>query len=241
MTLRGVLQGVLRPAAERVLPDRIATSRPRHRTILNAMMPRGSVAGSWRGVTPRNGWRIARTWLRPHLAAFSRLTTSNSRELPAWPAAHDALDTRNMTIKRLDHVSVVVDDLVAAIAFFTALGMTIEGKAKVEGPWVDRINRLEGVQVDIVMMRTPDGHGRLELTKFHNPALVAIDPAIGPPNAPGLRSVMFTVDSVDDTVARLRAIGAELVGEVAQYEDAYRLCYMRGPAGIIVALAEELS
>src|SRR5256714_6418536 len=101
--------------------------------------------------------------------------------------------------------------------------------------------RLESVQVDIVMMRTPDGHGKLELTKFRNPRLVEIEPAIAPPNALGLRSVMFTVESVDDTVARLRANGAELVGEVAQYEDKYRLCYMRGPAGIIVALAESSS
>jgi catechol 2,3-dioxygenase-like lactoylglutathione lyase family enzyme len=105
---------------------------------------------------------------------------------------------------------------------------------------VDRINALEGVRVDIVMMRTPDGHGRLELTKFRNPKLVQIEPAIAPPNALGLRSVMFNVESVDDTVARLRAHGAELVGEVVQYKDKYRLCYMRGPAGIIVALAEEL-
>jgi catechol 2,3-dioxygenase-like lactoylglutathione lyase family enzyme len=145
-----------------------------------------------------------------------------------------------MTIKRMDHVSVVVDELPAAIAFFTTLGMTVEGQAPIEGPWVDRINRLEGVQVDIVMMRTPDGHGRLELTKFRNPALVAIEPAIAPPNALGLRSVMFTVENVDETVARLRADGAELVGEVAQYENLYRLCYVRGPAGIIVSLAEEL-
>src|SRR5215216_6736703 len=148
--------------------------------------------------------------------------------------------TRDMTIKRLDHVSVVVVDLAAAIAFFTALGMTKEGEAAVEGPWVDRVNGLESVQVDIVMMRTPDGHGRLELTQFRNPKLVEIEPAIAPPNTPGLRSVMFTVESVDDTVARLRSHGAELVGEVAQYEDRYRLCYMRGHAGIIVALAEEL-
>jgi len=145
-----------------------------------------------------------------------------------------------MTIKRLDHVSVVVDDLPAAIAFFTALGMTREGEATVEGPWVDRINALDGVQVDIVMMRTPDGHGRLELTKFRNPKLIEIEPAIAPPNAPGLRSVMFAVESVDDAVARLRAEGGELIGEVVQYKDKYRLCYMRGPAGIIVALAEEL-
>jgi len=145
-----------------------------------------------------------------------------------------------MTIKRMDHVSVVVDDLLAAIAFFTALGMAREGEAAIEGDWVDRVNRIEGVRVDIVMMRTPDGHGRLELTMFRNPKLIEIEPAIAPPNTPGLRSVMFTVESVDDTVARLRAHGAELVGEVAQYEDKYRLCYMRGPAGIIVALAEEL-
>jgi catechol 2,3-dioxygenase-like lactoylglutathione lyase family enzyme len=145
-----------------------------------------------------------------------------------------------MTIKRMDHVSVVVEDLPSAIAFFTALGMTREGEAAVGGPWVDRVNRLEGVRVDIVMMRTPDGHGRLELTKFRNPKLVEIEPAIAPPNTLGLRSVMFTVESVDDTVARMRAHGAELVGEVARYEDLYRLCYMRGPAGIIVALAEEL-
>ncbi len=145
-----------------------------------------------------------------------------------------------MTIKRLDHVSVVVDDLAAAVAFFTALGMTVEAEAPIEGPWVDRINGIEGVQVDIVMMLTPDGHGRLELTKFRNPKLVEIKPAIAPPNALGLRSVMFAVESVDDTVARLRASGGELIGEVVQYEDKYRLCYMRGPAGIIVSLAEEL-
>src|SRR3989440_4630976 len=145
-----------------------------------------------------------------------------------------------MTIKRLDHVSVVVEDLEGAVGFVRALGMMVEGSAQVEGEWVDRINGLENVQVDIVMMRTPDGHGRLELTKFRNPKLVEIEPAIAPPNTLGLRSVMFTVESLDDTVARLREGGAELIGEVAQYEDMYRLCYMRGPAGIIVALAEEL-
>nr|AIA13105.1 Glyoxalase-like domain protein [uncultured bacterium] len=145
-----------------------------------------------------------------------------------------------MTIKRLDHSSVVVDDLAAAVAFFTTLGMALEGEASVEGPWVDRVNGIENVQVDIVMMRTPDGQGRLELTKFRNPQLVPIEPAIAPPNTLGLRSIMFTVENVDDTVARLREGGAELIGEVVQYEDQYRLCYMRGPAGIIVALAEEL-
>ena len=146
-----------------------------------------------------------------------------------------------MTIKRLDHISVVVDDLAAATDFFTALGMTVAGKAPVEGPWVDRVNALDNVQVDIVMMRTPDGHGQLELTKFRNPKLVKLEPAIAPPNALGLRSVMFTVENIDDTVARLRTNGGQLIGDVVQYEDKYRLCYMRGPAGIIVSLAEELA
>lgn len=145
-----------------------------------------------------------------------------------------------MAIKRLDHISVVVDDLAAAVDFFTTLGMMHEGEMPVEGPWVDRITGLERVQVDIVMMRTPDGHGRLELTKFRNPGLVKVEPAVAPPNTLGLRSVMFTVESVDDTVARLLANGAKLIGEVVPYENEYRLCYMRGPAGIIVALAEEL-
>jgi len=140
----------------------------------------------------------------------------------------------------MDHVSVVVDDLPAAIAFFTILGMALEGEMPVEGPWVDHICGLEGVQVDIAMMRTPDGHGRVELTKFRHPDMVGAEPAIAPPNTLGLRQIMFAVDDLDDTVARLRTHGSGLVGEVVQYEDKYRLCYMRGPEGIIVALAEEL-
>jgi len=146
-----------------------------------------------------------------------------------------------MTIKRMDHVSIIVDDLAAAIDFFTTLGMTVEGGMPVEGPWVDRLNGLEGVQVDITMMRTPDGHGRVELTQFRHPALVDAEPANAPPNTLGLRQIMFEVEDLDDTVARLRAHGAALVGEVVQYEDKYRLCYLRGPAGVIVALAEALS
>ncbi len=145
-----------------------------------------------------------------------------------------------MTIQRMDHVSVVVDDLEAATAFFVALGMELEGEAPIEGRWVDRVNALDGVRVDIVMMRTPDGHGRLELTKFHSPEAVSAEPANALGNTLGLRSVMFAVDDVDATLARLRAHGAELVGEVVQYEDSHRLCYVRGPAGIIVALAEQL-
>ena len=145
-----------------------------------------------------------------------------------------------MTIQRMDHVSVVVDDLEAAKAFFTELGMELEGEAPIEGPWADRINALEGVRVDIAMMRTVDGHGRLELTKFHHPAVISPEPENALGNTLGLRSVMFVVDDIDGAVAGLRAHGGELVGEVEQYEDLYRLCYLRGPAGIIVALAEEL-
>lgn len=146
-----------------------------------------------------------------------------------------------MTIQRMDHVSVVVDDLEAAIAFFVELGMELEGKARIEGRWVDRVNALNGVQADIAMMRTPDGHGRLELTKFHSPTAVSAEPENALGNTLGLRSIMFAVDDIDATVAGLRAHGAALVGEVAQYQDSYRLCYVRGPAGIIVALAEQLS
>jgi len=145
-----------------------------------------------------------------------------------------------MTIQRMDHVSVVVEDLPAAIAFFVELGMELEGEAPIEGPWVDRVNALDGVRVDIAMMRTPDGHGRLELTKFHAPTATNTGPENAPPNTLGLRSIMFAVDDIDAVVAGLRARGAELVGEVVQYEDSYRLCYVRGPEGIIVALAEQL-
>ena len=145
-----------------------------------------------------------------------------------------------MTIKRLDHVSVVVDDLEAAKAFFAELGMELEGEAPIEGPSVDRVNALEGVRVDIAMMRTPDGHSKLELTKYHSPAAVGARPQNPPPNTLGLHRVMFAVDDIEDAVARLRAHGADLVGELVRYEDSYRLCYVRGPAGIIVALAEPL-
>ena len=146
-----------------------------------------------------------------------------------------------MTITRMDHVSVVVDDLPAAIAFFTTLGLSLAGEQAVGGPWVDRLCGLEGVQADIAMMRAPDGHGQIELTKYRSPELVVAEPAIATPNVLGLRQIMFAVEDLDDIVDRLRAHGAELIGEVVQYEDLYRLCYLRGPAGIIVALAEELS
>jgi catechol 2,3-dioxygenase-like lactoylglutathione lyase family enzyme len=146
-----------------------------------------------------------------------------------------------MTIQRMDNVLIVVDDLEAAIAFFVELGMELEGKALVEGDWVDRTVGLDGVRADIVMMRTPDGHGRVELTKFHTPSAISSEPQNAPANTLGIRRIMFAVDDIDDVVARLRAHGAELLGEVAQYEDSYRLCFVRGPEGIIVGVAEQLS
>jgi len=146
-----------------------------------------------------------------------------------------------MTIQQMHHVSVVVDDLQAAIAFFIELGMELEGEAPIEGPLVDRLNSLERVRVDIAMMRTPDGHGRLELTKFHTPKAISAEPENPPANTLGLRSIMFAVDDIQATVAGLRARGAQVVGELVQYDNQYRLCYVRGPAGIIVAFAEQLS
>ncbi|PDP89589.1 glyoxalase [Glycomyces fuscus] len=140
----------------------------------------------------------------------------------------------------MDHVGVVVDDLEAAVAFFVELGMEVEGEAPVEGAWVDRVTGLDDVRVDIAMMRTPDGHGRLELTRFRTPAAVSAEPANAPANTLGLRSVMFAVEDVEDVIARLRDHGAELVGELARYEDSYRLCYLRGPGGVIVSLAEQI-
>ena len=145
-----------------------------------------------------------------------------------------------MTIQRMDNVAIVVDDLDAAVAFFTELGMEQEARAQIEGPWADRTVGLDGIRSEIAMMRVPDGHGRLELTKYHSPAAIGATPQSPPPNTLGLHRVMFAVDDIDDVVARLRTHGAELLGEVARYEDVYRLCYLRGPEGIIVALAEQL-
>jgi catechol 2,3-dioxygenase-like lactoylglutathione lyase family enzyme len=147
----------------------------------------------------------------------------------------------DMTLRRMDNVSIVVDDLPAAIAFFVELGMELEGEAPVEGPSVDRLLGLQGVQTDIAMMRTPDGHSRVELTRYRRPAALSAQPKNAPANTLGIRRIMFAVEDIDDVVARLRAHGAELVGEVTKYEDLYRLCYLRGPEGILIALAEELS
>ena len=143
-----------------------------------------------------------------------------------------------MTIHRMDNVAIVVDDLDAALEFFTELGMELEGKSQIEGLWAEHTVGLDGVRSDIAMMRTPDGHGRLELTKYHSPSVRDADPR-APANTLGGHRIMFAVDDMDDVLARLRPHGAELVGELVQYENSYRLCYLRGPAGIVIALAEQ--
>jgi len=145
-----------------------------------------------------------------------------------------------MTLQRMDNVLIVVEDMEAAKAFFTELGMELEGETTVEGEWVGRVIGLGDVRADIAMMRPPDGHGGVELTRFHRPEAVRAEPEDAPANALGIRRIMFTVDDIDDVVARLRRHGAELLDEIVQYEDSYRVCFLRGPEGIIVGLAEQL-
>jgi catechol 2,3-dioxygenase-like lactoylglutathione lyase family enzyme len=144
-----------------------------------------------------------------------------------------------MTVKRMDNVGIVVEDLDAAIEFFTELGLELEGRAPIQGDWADGVTGLRNMRVEIAMMRTPDGHGRMELSRFLAPT-VAADHRNAPVNALGYLRVMFAVDDIDDTVARLGKRGATLVGEVVQYEKSYRLCYIRGPEGILIGLAQEL-
>jgi len=144
-----------------------------------------------------------------------------------------------MTIKRMEHVGIVVDDLAAAIEFFVELGLEPRGKGQVEGEWVGRIIALDEVRAELAMLRTPDGHGEIELVKFHSPPIQTGDPN-APANAPGLRHLAFLVEDIDAVVAGLKARGTELVGELVRYEDSYRLCYVRGPEGIIVELAEKI-
>lgn len=144
-----------------------------------------------------------------------------------------------MTVKRMDNVGIVVEDIDAAIKFFTELGLELEGRAPIEGEWADGVTGLHEMRVEIAMMRTPDGHSRLEISRFHSPPAIA-DHRTAPVNALGYLRVMFTVDDIDDTLARLTKHGAELVGKVAQYEESYRLCYIRGPEGILIGLAQEL-
>ena len=143
-----------------------------------------------------------------------------------------------MTLLRMDNILVVVEDLDAAIAFFLELGMELEGRAELSGDWVDRVIGVDGAHDEIAMLRTPDGHGKLELTQFHTPEAVAPRPMDLPVNALGYRRLMFSVDDLDAVLARLLAAGAELVRDVVQYEDVYRLCFIRGPEGLIIGLAE---
>jgi catechol 2,3-dioxygenase-like lactoylglutathione lyase family enzyme len=145
-----------------------------------------------------------------------------------------------MTIQRMDNVLIVVDGLEAAKSFFLELGLELEGETQVEGPSVDSLIGLDGVRATLVLMRTPDGHGRIELDKFHTPDAIRFGPVNAPVNALGIRRIMFAVQDLDAVVARLRALGAELVGEVVQYADSYRLAYVRGPEGIIVGLSEQI-
>jgi catechol 2,3-dioxygenase-like lactoylglutathione lyase family enzyme len=144
-----------------------------------------------------------------------------------------------MTLKRMDNVGIVVESLDAAISFFAELGLTLEGRATIEGDWAERVTGLRPMRVEIAMMRTPDGHSRLEISRFLTPPAVA-DHRNAPVNALGYLRIMFAVDDIDETLARLRTRGAQLVGEVVQYEDAYRLCYIRGPEGLLIGLAEKL-
>jgi catechol 2,3-dioxygenase-like lactoylglutathione lyase family enzyme len=146
-----------------------------------------------------------------------------------------------MTIRRMDNVLIVVDDLDAAITFFIELGMELEGEpGPVEGRWVERVIGIDDVRQDVAMLRTPDGHSRIELARFRSPKAIGAEFKNAPANTLGIRRVMFAVDDIEDVVARLRTHGAELVGELARYGDSYRLCYVRGPEGIVVGLAEEL-
>ena len=144
-----------------------------------------------------------------------------------------------MTVKRMDNVGIVVEDLDAAIAFFTELGLNLEGRAPIEGTWADGVTGLPGMRVEIAMMRTPDGHSRVELSRFLAPPVVA-DHRTAPVNSLGYLRVMFTVVDIDDTLVRLRKRGAEIVDQVVQYGETYRLCYVRGPEGILIGLAEEI-
>jgi catechol 2,3-dioxygenase-like lactoylglutathione lyase family enzyme len=145
-----------------------------------------------------------------------------------------------MALKRMDNVGIVVEDLGATVEFFRELGLELEGRATIEGEWAGRVTGLGDQHVEVAMMRTPDGHSRLELSRFLTPPVIA-DHRKAPVNALGYLRVMFAVDDIDDTLARLRKRGAELVGEVVDYKDVYRLCYIRGPEGLLIGLAQELS
>lgn len=171
---------------------------------------------------------------------FFTETTGDPQIRAAGVLARGGRTLRAMTLQRMDNVLINVEDMGAAKAFFVELGMEVVGETTVEGPWADRVVGLEGVRADIVMLQTPDGHGRVELSRFHSPPAVRTEPDPAPTNALGLRRIMFAVEDIDDVVARVRGVGGELVDDIAQYEDLYRLCFMRGPEGILIGLAEQL-
>src|SRR5262249_9513220 len=207
-----------------------------HRDRGRSMPPRGH--RRVRARSPAAHSRVIEQTAGSHsLAAAAHRGVIRQRHVRASPVK---CGRKEMTLKRMDNVLIVVEDLEAVKAFFVELGMELEGEMPVEGRWVDRVVGLENVRCEIAMMRTPDGHGRLELDKFHAPAAVRAEPKNAPVNTLGIRRIMFAVGDIEDVLAGLRAHGAEFIGEVAQYEDMYRLCYIRGPEGIIVALAEQL-
>jgi len=170
-----------------------------------------------------------------------RLEVLRTKQSLSVPLLHpgDILYSRHMALKRMDNVGIVVDDLGETIDFFRELGLELEGRATIEGEWVGRVTGLAGQRVEIAMMRTPDGHSRIELSRFLTPPVVA-DHRNAPVNALGYLRVMFAVDDIDETLGRLRKRGAQLVGEVVRYQDSYRLCYIRGPEGLLIGLAQEL-
>jgi catechol 2,3-dioxygenase-like lactoylglutathione lyase family enzyme len=172
--------------------------------------------------------------------AIVRTAQPSTGALVRWACRTDnRIRVGRVTLQRMDNVGIVVESLDAAISFFAELGLELEGRATIEGDWAERVTGLRHMRVEIAMMRTPDGHSRLEISRFLTPPTVA-DHRNAPVNALGYLRIMFTVEDVDDTLARLRPHGAELVGELTQYEDAYRLCYIRGPEGILIGLAEQI-
>jgi catechol 2,3-dioxygenase-like lactoylglutathione lyase family enzyme len=186
---------------------------------------------------PTGPWR---TVIRCDLSMAMKTATKTTKT--AKPAAKKAgaRPRPRAGVKRMDNVGIVVESLDAAISFFAELGLDLEGRTTIEGEWAGRVTGLRDQRVETAMMRTPDGHSRLELSRFLTPPVVA-DHRNAPVNALGYLRVMFTVEDIDDTLARLRKRGAQLVGEVVQYEDVYRLCYIRGPDGLLIGLAQELS
>src|SRR5215211_4965935 len=203
--------------------------------------PRGCAAVHRARQKPRFHCSLAWGW-----ASWTRHPCPDSLSSSAHRVKrHDRRGTRHqetchMTIQRMDNVLIVVDDLEAAKSFFIELGLELEGETQVEGPSVDRLIGLEGVRATLALMRTPDGHGRIELDKFHTPNAIRFGPVDAPVNALGIRRIMFAVEDLDAVVGRVCAHGAELIGDVVQYEDTYRLAYIRGPEGVIVGLSERI-